>query len=312
MALEEVFLNTALEFDAHLIEGMNVAISSGLAWAKVQITAALSLYVIGYAFMTMYARVDAWTFALAAARAMAIAAILTSTNYNYYVRDFFFNDLPNEIARALNGPRITVNSAQQFDVVWSAVLHYTSFILAQATGLSHLDDRMLAWILAYLNHGALWICFGMWYISRVFLAVVISIGPFLIILALFRSTREYVQQWIGKLVGLSVLGLASAVVLRIVLVIMASRLRMVHENPGASVDEMLANSSSVTGIFALATILMIALPSVISIGSGMGAGHAVASGLIGGAASMAGRRGIQGVRGAARLGQMLGKYTGKS
>lgn len=310
MALEGVFARTAIEYDGLLIEGMNAAISSGLAWARPQLTIALGLYVIGYGFMMMYSKVDGWTFALAVARAMAISAILIAANYNYYVRDLFFTDLPNELARAINGPRVTVNSAEQFDAIWSAVIHYTSYILAQATGLSHMDDRAIAWLYAYICHVALWVSFGMWYISRVFMAVVISMGPFIIILFLFRSTREYAQQWVGKLVGLTALGLGSAIVLRLVVMVLATNLKVMQNNPGTSVDEMLANAAGMTGIFGLGALLMIILPSVISIGSGMGAGHAVASGMIGGGVSMVGRMGVKGVKLGAKIGPALGKYTG--
>ncbi len=314
MPFEGVFLETAKEFDGLLIDGMNAAIISGLGWAKLQITAALSLYVITYAFMTTHGKVDSWTAVLAGGRAMAIGAILMAANYNYYVRDLFFTDLPNQIAAAINGPRVSVNSAQQFDVLWSAVLNYTSYILAQATGISQLDNHLIAWGLAMMNHGALWVCFGMWYMSRVFLAVIISMGPFLILLFLFRSTREYAQQWVGKLVGLTALGLGSAVVLRMILVALTSRLAGMQATPGMSVDQMIANASATTGVFFLSAILMITLPSIISIGAGMGAGHAVAGGLIGGTASMVTRKGIGAGIGGAKLmgkaGMALGKYTG--
>ena len=310
MALDPVFSRTAIEFDGLLVEGMNSAISSGLLWARPQLTIFLGLYVIGYAVMMMYSKVDGWTFALAAARAIAISAILVAANYNYYVRDLFFTDLPNELARAVNGPRVSINSGQQFDVIWSAVIHYTSYILAQATGFSHMDDRAVAWGFAYISHVALWVCFGMWYVSRVFMAVVISMGPFLVILFLFRSTREYAQQWVGKLVGLTALGLGSAIVLRLVMMVMASRLKVMQQNPGMSVDEMLANAAGVTGIFGLGALMMVILPSVIAIGSGMGAGHAVASGLATSTVAMIGRKGVQGGRLLAKVGPALGKYTG--
>jgi hypothetical protein len=75
---------------------------------------------------------------------------------------------------------------------------------------------------------------------------------------------------------------------------------------------MLANSAGMTGIFGLGALLMIILPSVISIGAGLGAGHAVASGMIGGGISMVGRAGVAGVRIGAKIGPALGKYTGST
>src|SRR4051812_46537154 len=89
------------------------------------------------------------------------------------------------------------------------------------------------------NTAMLIACFGMWYISRVFMAVVICLGPFLIIGALFKGTRGFVFQWIGKLIGLTMLGLASSIVLRVVLAIISARLRSVEINPSMSIDEMI-------------------------------------------------------------------------
>ena len=314
MLSEGNFLAVALEMDAALIDGMNVGISNGLAWAKMYIISALSLYVIGYAFMTMHGKVDSWTFVTAGIRAMAVGAILQAHNYNYYVRDFFFNDLPNQLARAINGPRITVNSAQQLDVAWSAVMHYTSFILAKASGWSQFDDRLMAWVFAGGDYLALWVCFGMWYMSRVFLSILISLGPFLIILFLFRTTRDYVQQWIGLMVGLTVLGLASAILLRMTLIVMSSRLRAFHLTPDISVTEMLSMSADVTGVFFLCALLMVVLPSAISIGSGMGAAHAMTGGLAYASGTAAGgtamRVGGGAMRGAAYAGRRLGQFTG--
>jgi type IV secretory pathway VirB6-like protein len=306
VALEAIFQNTATELDAAIIEGMNAAIASGLAWAAPQLRVALGLYVIGNAMMMMYGKMDGSAFLHAVVRAMAVAAILKATNYNYFVRDLFFIDLPNEMARAMNGPRVTVNSAQQFDVLWSAVAHYTAFIKGQATGLSNMGNVAVVFALAGLNLGALWGIFGIWLISRVFMALVICLGPFLIILYLFRGTREYVNQWIGKLVGLTVLQLAASILLRILLVILSSRLMAINQNPGLSVDEMIVNAASVTGVFWLGALMMIVLPAFLAI-HGVSAAASIAAGV--GAMAGGAAKGV--VVGSAKLGKRLGEYTGR-
>jgi type IV secretory pathway VirB6-like protein len=308
--LETMFFKTATEYDSALVEGMNNAITGGLIWARPMLGTALSLYVIGYAFLMMYGKIDGWVFVKATLNSIIISSILTLSNYNYYVRDFFFTDMPNEIARALNGPRVTVNSAQQFDVVWSAVLNYSGFILSQTTGVSNTINRGLIWLLAGMNNGALWVCFGAWYISRVFMALVIAAGPFLIILGLFDYTRGYLRAWIDKLVGLTVLGIGASILLRFVIMIMNSRMRDIGSNPGISVDEMIANAASVTGVFWLSALMMITLPSVLAIGASFAAGSAVVGGFLGGAVSAVGGVAKSTVRGAANAGKALGHYTG--
>ncbi|UEM08127.1 type IV secretion system protein (plasmid) [Skermanella rosea] len=312
MPLESVFASAAEAFDNSLLEGMDAAISAGLDWAMPQLRVALMLYVAGTGILMMYHKTDGWSFASAALKAMAIGALIQSTNYNYYVRDLFFTDLPNQIAFSLNGPRITVNSAQQFDVMWSAVMHFCAFILGQATGWSHIMDRALVWLFALLILLALWVCFIIWYISRVFMALVICMGAFLVILYLFRHTRGYVEQWIGKLVGLTMLQLTASILLRIILIVMNARLRAMQNDPGIGVDEMLNNMAGLTGVFWMGALLMVALPSAISIGSGVGAGAAVTAGMLGGIGAGAAGMATATVSRAARLGAALGRYTGRA
>jgi type IV secretion system protein VirB6 len=284
MALDTFFNDAATAFDSSLISGMNDVISSGLSAAHAQLTAALSLYVIGYGLLTTHQKVDSWEFGMAAVRAFVIATLLQSATYNTYVQQFFFTDLPNQVAAALHGPRISVSSAQQFDVLWSAALNATSKVLSAATGWTQILDRGVAWFLAILILIALLVSFIVWYMSRVFMALVICIGPFLLILFLFRSTRGFVEQWIGKLVGLSVLQIASSVLLRIVMVMVTARLHVMQDNLGSSVDDMIASLAGICGVFWMGALLMICLPGTIAIGSGVGAGAAMASGRLTGAA----------------------------
>lgn len=285
--LPNVFTLSAQAFDQSLIEGMDAVIGAGLTWVAPALRTAMMLYVLGYGFLTMYQHADGWTFVTAAMRAIAIGMLIQSANYNYYVRDLFFTDLPNTIAASLYGPRISVNSAQQLDVLWSAAVNMASFILKQAIGWTNIGERALVYVLLMLIQLALWVCFVVWYISRVFMALIICMGAFLLVLALFRSTRGYVQQWIGKLVGLTMLNLSASILLRVVLVVLTGRLRAIQGDPTLSLSEMLNNLAGVTGVFGMGAMLMIALPSAISIGSGVGAGAAVATGMLGGAAGRA-------------------------
>lgn len=316
MPLEAIFERTATELDTSLIEGMGVAVSAGLAWAAPQLKTGLMLYVAGFGLLMMYGRVDKGTFMTAIVRALAVTAILKASNYDYYVRDLFFTDLPNAIAAAMDGPRVTVNSADQFDRMWSAVMHYSAFINGQASGWDDIVNRSIVWGLAGANLIALGVCFGMWYIARGFMAIIICIGPWLIILYLWDATRGWVNEWIGKLVGFVVLQLAASILLRIVLSILNGRLKAMNDNPGLSIDEMIANAAGLTGIFWIMALIMFVLPSFVAIGSGAGAGVAMASGIVGSfGGSVAGAAATVGglaVKGGAAAGKALGGATGSA
>jgi hypothetical protein len=306
----DMFTTAAAAFDQSLIAGMDDAIAAGLAWVTPQLRVAMMLYVIGMGFLTMYHKTDSWSFVHAAAKGIALGTIIKITNYNYYIRDLFFYDLPNGFAAALNGPRAAVDSARQFDILWSAVLHLVAFVLGQATGFSHIVDRGVVWALAGLILLALWLCFIIWYIARVFMALIICLGAFMMVLALFRQTRGYVEQWIGKLVGLTMLQLSSSILLRIVLVIMNDRMMLMKNDPSMSVDMLISSVAGVCGVFWMGALLMVALPSAISIGSGVGVGVAITSGMLGSVGVAAGGLAKAGITRAGRMGMALGRYTG--
>lgn len=307
MALESIFYNFATGMDEVLVGGMNDAIDSGLNWAAPQLRVALALYVIGNSLMMMYGKMDSGGFLNAVVRAMAVVAILKVSNYNYYVRDLFFTDLPNAIAAAMNGPRVSVNSSKQFDVLWEAVAHAVAFINGQSMGLSGPMNRLAVWGFAFLDLIAIAICFFIWYVSRVFMAITICLGPFLIILYLFRGTREYVNQWIGKLVSLTALQIGTSILTRFVILQVSSAMKTLDQNPGTSVDEMIINFAGVTGIFLLAALMMFVLPIWLTIGNGASGAVSMVTGM-----AASGVKGVSAntVKGLATVGKKLGQYTG--
>ncbi len=313
--LHDIFHLTAADMDRALLEAMNAAIASGLNWIRPQVRLGLGLYVIGYALLLLYAKVDGHRFVMAAIQAAALAAMTQVTNYNFYVRDLFFTTLPNAFASALYGPRASVSSAQQFDILWSAVTHMNAYILSQATGLWYIGDRALVHILGFIDLAALWVCFGIWYLSRLFMGIVICIGPFLLVLFLFESTRGYAKQWVGMLIGLAALQLSSSILMRILLSVLSSRMAMMENDPSLGVDELVNNAAQMTGVFWFSAVLMFVLPTVIAIGAG-GAGVAATAGIVGGTVTSAASTATQALnktaRAAGKLGMALGKATGSS
>ena len=284
MALEKWFSSVASKVDAILITGVNDAVAGGIMWARPMAGVALSLTVLCYAVAMMYGKRDGWSFAMITMKAMAISALLTTANYNYYIRDLFFTDLPNQIARALNGPRIDVNSAQQFDVVWEATVHYTYFVVAQASWY----DSWIPKLIAGYDLFMLGTCFGVWLVSRVMMAVVIALGPFIIFLALFQQTIGYVKQWGGKLFALTMLGLGSSIVMRFVFVLISTWMKNMEMNSSMSVDELIIKVAGVAFIFTVGGIMMISLPVALSFGSAVAGATTTASGMLGGAVVAAG------------------------
>lgn len=272
MPLERIFEPFAGGLDGILVAGMTETVQNGLTAAAPQLRALLVGYVVAYAISFMLtANVSARELTFAALRGLMVAAAIRSANYTTYVQDFFFTTLPNQIASALGGPGTAISSAAQFDRLWSAALNVNGLILRRASGVLDVMDRGVSWGIAALCLIGLFIMFIMWLIPRVFMAIVICMGPFLIPLYLFEATRGFAQAWISKLVGISALQLAASVLMRILLVITNDRFRVIQTSLGESTDMMLSNFFGIAILFWMGALLMFVLPSFVSIGAHIGA-----------------------------------------
>ena len=79
----EFFQNVAVAFDANLISSINNVITSGLTWARPQVRAAATLFILISGWLVLTGRMDKNELAGRVLRIMAVAALLTSTsNFN--------------------------------------------------------------------------------------------------------------------------------------------------------------------------------------------------------------------------------------
>ena len=86
----DFFQNISLTFDANLVSSVNNVISSGLAWARPQVRAAATLFILISGWLVLTGRMDKNVLAGRVLRIMAVAALLTSAStFNTYVRDLF-------------------------------------------------------------------------------------------------------------------------------------------------------------------------------------------------------------------------------
>jgi type IV secretion system protein VirB6 len=146
--------------------------------------------------------------------------------------------------------------------------------------------------------------FAFWYITRVYMALTICIGPFIILLFLWDATRGFFQRWIGMLIGLTCLSLTSTILLRILLVSMNRTLAVLTYDSGTEFTVAENAFEGVLGVFSLSMIAMFVLPATFSFGAG--AAVAATNGIIVSAAS---RIGGTAVRGSAALGRFLGRHA---
>jgi surface polysaccharide O-acyltransferase-like enzyme len=84
------FQNVALTFDANLLSSITDVINNGLAWARPQVRAAATLFILISGWLVLTGRMDKSVLAGRVLRIVVVAALLTSAGtFNTYVRDLF-------------------------------------------------------------------------------------------------------------------------------------------------------------------------------------------------------------------------------
>lgn len=271
----DFFQNVSTTFDTNLIGAINTIINSGLTWARPQVRAAATLFILISGWLVLTGRMDKNVLAGRVLRIMIVAALLTSAStFNTYVRDLFLQDIPSSVGSALTGGS-TYAPAAQFDALWNATQRIAATMLAQATGYTQFGERLAIRLLQAVSFIALVVIFLMWVIARVLMGFVIALGPFLIGLALFDATRPYVDRWVGKLVSLTLVQLSVSVMLQMLMSGFNNYVRTAQANPGGSLDERLNAFLQVAAWYWCGLFLIKALAIVAySIGGGLAASFA--------------------------------------
>jgi len=154
---------------------------------------------------------------------------------------------------------------------------------------------------------------GIWLLGQSLLAIVLCFGPLLLGFELFDRTRGWVDQWIGKLVGITAFGIGTSILLAIEMTGEMNMLRVVNANLPSSGPEAVAALLRVGCNVLLDLFTMAALPTICAYGSGVAAAFAAPSAMAsvrGAAAVASGARTV--VTGSARSGSGLGRSASNS
>jgi type IV secretion system protein VirB6 len=275
-----------------LLAGINNVIDSGLTWARPQVRAAATLFILISGWLVLTGRMDKNVLAGRVLRIMAVAALLTSAGtFNTYVRDLFLQDIPNTVGAALTGGT-TYSPAAQFDALWNATQRMAATVLSEASGYTQLGERLAIRIFMGISFVALVVIFLMWVIARVVMGMVIALGPFLIGLWLFDATRPYVQRWIGKLVSLTLVQVSIGVMLQMLMTGFNNYVRVAQGNMGSGLEARIGAIMQLGAWYWCGLLLIGSLATVAySIGGGLATSFAPltqsAAGMTNGATSLA-------------------------
>ena len=140
-------------------------------------------------------------------------------NFDTYVRDLFYTNLPNTLNAAVGGQLVTngVNgTAATFDNIWAQMWVQISNVYQQA-GILDFGSRLSAELCGLTIGAALMAMALVYLLARLLLAIVIVFGPICIACTLFDQTKPIFERWMGKVIALICLQVAGIVLLTILL-----------------------------------------------------------------------------------------------
>jgi len=265
-----IFQSFSTQFDGPITTGVSKVVQSGISAVAAPLATALSIYIIIHGILVMFGKMDFYAGMTAALRASIIGALLTATYYQQYVTQPFLTDIPNWIASATSGVTGTTAGAQQFDTLFSAVEHLGAATLEQAGDFTDIDIRIEVVLITWGVSVALGIAYVIYELARMFMALAVCAGPFIVGFYLFAATRAITLRWIGFMVSVLLLGLLVSVLLQLMLAADSTFMLQAQSQAGAGLAEQVETLADILAFFLMSALLTIFIPTMAgSIGGGI-------------------------------------------
>ena len=291
---------------------MDAIIAAELQFMVPVLKSLLIMFVVRQFTLTWTGNMTVERFVGSSARAAVIVFLIVhSGTFVQYVRDPIFDKIPQAISSTiLASAGVQTNSsatiAQQFDKASAAADAVTAAIVARQTSFSiaSFANYLSAQFADFGIQGLLSFIAAIWLLGQSLLAIILCFGPLLLGFELFDRTRGWVDQWIGKLVGMTCFGIGTSILLSIQMTGLLNMLRAVIKNLPTGGPEAVAVLMRVASNIVLDAFTMVALPAICAYGSGVAMSLAAPSAMLalrGGAAAASGARGLAGEVGRSRL-----------
>jgi type IV secretion system protein VirB6 len=148
-----------------------------------------------------------------------------SSVFQQYVFTFFFTTLPTSLQSAVSQGNSQASSfqASTFDGVWYQA-YLAGWVLWEKGTASGSWLHPGTWLGPIVGAIAFWaaaatsivIGFAIWLVSRVFLGLIIAVGPILIPLALFQATRAIFEHWISSMISCVLLQIMTIIMMTVI------------------------------------------------------------------------------------------------
>lgn len=248
-------------YNNNLMLGVNNATAQALSMVAGLLQILMTFFIAGFAIAVLVGKASWRQVGWFIFKAFCVIAILTPAHFNSWIRDTFTTELPNWTAQIV-GLGVTTNGmAGVFDNVYGAMVNMLAAIRTQASGIFYIGTRVEIALASLIGFIALLASFVIWFIARVVTALIIPLGPFLLVGYLWESTRGFADRWIGKLVGLALLTLLVHILLGVIVTMDQSYMQTMA-GAGNDVDVMVQTLWNLVMVFIVGAFMMVILPGI--------------------------------------------------
>ncbi|OPB28407.1 type IV secretion system protein [Bartonella sp. WD12.1] len=169
------------------------------------ITVSATIYIAFIGYNVTYGRstVPLWDFIATVVKlAIIVTLVKQASDYNIWVKNLFFTDLPNTITSAIQASNVDHNA-------WDKMIDDASGHVFRKINKSHGFEWLGNWVAGIVCLFIVTIFCTIGFIVASFaklgLSLVLSLGPLFIGLYMFSTTRRFTEAWLGQVANFVIL-----------------------------------------------------------------------------------------------------------
>lgn len=262
----------AFLFDAYYVQlliAVTAQAARGLSAIAAVLQAIIVIYVGLVGLAVLWGKTDAGEMQERVLRVLLVAALLTPAHFNAWVLDVFLTQAPAFSTQVASGDVAPAGLPAQFDQISQAVDNMRGQAMAQASGFANIGARLEIGMVSGAITLVLVACFAVMIAAYAMVGLVVDLATVTLVAYLFKATRGIADRTIGKLIGLSLLGMLVKILLQIIITQNENFLRTLAAT-GGSLEIMTTTLWHIAAVFTVGLFLLIMLPGIAAyIGGGV-------------------------------------------
>ncbi|NRF07698.1 MULTISPECIES: type IV secretion system protein [Agrobacterium] len=231
------------------------------------LTVGATLYIVIFGIMILlgYVRAPISDFVINVFKISILVALVTQVdNYNTYVTDLFFTQLPDGLSSAIGSVSSGSVSADQiksgagFDAIIDRVILMGEEIASEGSWRD-VYPYIVAGVFTIAALIVAMILLAIYLFAKTAAALILVIGPIFIAMLLFRATQSLFSSWLSAVINFVLLQVLTVALLTLLVSLISSYINDAEgQNPGVQ----MVMAWRMTGLFALSLYLGLQLPEI--------------------------------------------------